>query len=87
MNAQALKFLEVYVVELRKDIEKAPAEYGLSQAPFDVRDIRANSTALKMVQSMEAGNLVNVSNAMRRTARRLGVPQTVKAIHTYCKGA
>lgn len=89
MNANAQAFLDVYRIELAKDMEKEPVEYGIKadtlQELLEKIVGCANSTSFKMVSAMASGELVNVSNAMRRTARRLGIPQTVKAIHAYCK--
>jgi len=85
VNAQATRFLDVYTVELRADMEKDPAGYCL---PFDGEAIRrsAVSTAARMVQHMVDGITVNVSNAMRRAAKKLGVGSRVRDIHAYCRG-
>lgn len=85
MTPNAERFLAAYEPELWKDMMKAPADYGLALKVEMIPDA-ARTTAAKMVASMHAGNLVNISNAMRRAAKTLGIAPRVRDIHDYCNG-
>jgi hypothetical protein len=88
VNAQADAFYDRYAAELWKDIVKDPAAYGLGGLQWTPDRIRAEAyrIARQMTQHMADGITVNVSNAMRRAAKKVGVRPTVAAIHAFCAG-
>jgi hypothetical protein len=80
-NAQ--RFMALYVAELEAAMTRKPENFAL-RAGESVQDA-AYERADKMVTAMIRGNDVNVSDAMRRTAKRLMIGTTREAIFKYIR--
>lgn len=73
-QSNAMRFFSAYRVELLASIKRKPTQYAV---PSDqTQEQFADATADKMVTAMIRGHDVNVSDAMRRAARKLGLPNT-----------
>lgn len=71
-----MKFWDVYEEELKRSVEKTPSDYALRPGQT------AAEYAAIVRQKMEAAGMsqCNLSNSFRRTAKRLGIPYTRKAL-------
>ena len=71
-----MRFWDVYETELARSVEKTPSAYALKPGQT------ANEYAALVRPKMQAAGMAhcNLSNAFRRTAKRLGIPYTRKAL-------
>lgn len=71
-----MKFWDVYEEELARSVDKTPADYAVKPGQT------AAEYAAIVRKKMEAAGVqgCNLSNSFRRTAKRLGIPYTRKAL-------
>lgn len=78
MTTNWRRWYDVYLEELKKDILKKPGEYFYS---VDA----APGVAEKMTTALMNGT-ANSSNAVKRTAKKLGIAPNYKEIAKFIKG-
>ncbi len=75
-NLEAFK--STYLAELLKEIAAKPDEYAYSP------DL-APGVVSKFAAAFSAHRAVNMSNPLRRTARKLGIKPTLDGFHNFVK--